>query len=183
MTKVKRQMILKGFKEKSKLKYLNKIVSNRIVDVTNNKIKSLGVIIHIDEVDDFDLFRKLAEFLNIRPNNLKVIAYSSNDEEVQKSWDSCFNSKDFAWNGKVKNVELQGFLDTKFDALISYYSKDELELKLLTAMSKAELKIGILQSDTSMNDLIIKTHLIEFDLFKSELFKYLTILKKIKNEQ
>ena len=102
---------------------------------------------------------------------------------MQKSWDSCFNSKDFAWNGKVKNVELQGFLDTKFDALISYYSKDELELKLLTAMSKAELKIGILQSDTSMNDLIIKTHLIEFDLFKSELFKYLTILKKIKNEQ
>ena len=47
-------------------------------------------------------------------------------------------------------------------------------------LSKAEFKVGILQTDERINDLIIKTKLKEFDVFKEELFKYLTILNKIK---
>ena len=82
----------------------------------------------------------------------------------------------------IKNIELQSFLNTKFDALISYYTKENLELKLLTARSKAKFKIGILRSDDRLNDLIIKTNLKEFDVFKAEVHKYLSILKKIKNE-
>ncbi len=78
---------------------------------------------------------------------------------------------------------MKTFLDTKFDALISYYLSDELELKMLTAMSQSAFKIGILQTDNRINDLIIKSNLSEFSVFKNELFKYLTILKKIKNEQ
>ena len=60
---------------------------------------------------------------------------------------------------------------------------EHLELKLLTGTSKAQFKIGILQSDARLNDLIIKTNLKEFDVFKAELHKYLNILNKIKNEQ
>jgi hypothetical protein len=175
-------MILKVFKEKSNKKYLNKMLSIRNVDVSDNKIKSLGIIIHIDAIDDFELFRSLSRELHIHANNLKVIAYSSSDKNMQSSWDSCFNTKDFGWNGTIKNVELNTFLETKFDALISYYEKDELELKLLTVLSQAKFKIGILQTDTRLNDLIIKTDLKEFNVFKNELIKYLTILKKIKNE-
>lgn len=175
-------MILKGFKEKSNKKYLNKLLSERQVNVVDNKIKSLGVILNIDEVDDFESFRKLADFINVRPNKLKVIAYSANKKEQSYRWDVCFNPKDFGWRGKIKNIELQTFLDTKFDALISYYTKEELELKLLTAKSKAQFKIGILQTDARLNDLIIKTNLKEFDVFRAELHKYLTILNKIKNE-
>jgi hypothetical protein len=50
----------------------------------------------------------------------------------------------------------------------------------MTALSKGKFKIGILQSDERLNDLIIKTKLTQFDLFKAEVFKYLSILKKIK---
>ncbi len=175
-------MILKVFKEKSKKKYLNKMLSIRNVNVSEHKIKSLGIIIHIDEIDDFELFRGLSKELNILQNNLKVIAYSSNDKNKQNFWDTCFINKDFGWNGKIKNVELNTFLETEFDALISYYTQDEIELKLLTTLSQAKFKIGILQTDTRLNDLIIKTDLKEFNVFKKELIKYLTILKKIKNE-
>jgi len=176
-------MILKVFKEKSNKKYLNRILLNRNVNVTDSKIKSLGVIIHIDEVDDFELFRGLVKLFNIHPNQIKVIAYTSNNKDEQNSWDTCFNEKDFGWKGTIKNVELQQFLDTKFDALISYYVQDELELKLMTAKSQAQFKVGIFQTDDRLNDLIIKTNIKEFNVFKNELFKYLTILNKIKNEQ
>ncbi|MCF8273148.1 MAG: hypothetical protein K9I95_04885 [Flavobacteriaceae bacterium] len=175
-------MILKVFKEKSNKKCLNKMLLNRDVIVNDSKIKSLGIIIHVDEIDDFELFRGLYKELKILPNNLKVIAYSSSNKDKLSSWDTCFNNKDFGWNGTIKNVELKTFLDTKFHALISYYANDVLELKLLTVLSQAPFKIGILQTDNRINDLIIKTNSNEFSVFKHELVKYLTILKKIKNE-
>ena len=175
-------MILKAFKEKSNIKRLNKLVSIRNVDINDSKIESLGVIMHIDEIDDFELFRSLALDLNIRPKNLKVIAFSNGNKEDHNSWDMCFDPKDFGWGGTIKDIELQSFLDTKFDALISYYTKDQLELKLLTALSKSKFKIGILQTDERLNDLIIKSNISEFNVFKDELIKYLTILNKIKNE-
>ncbi|MFL1012299.1 DUF6913 domain-containing protein [Flavisericum labens] len=173
-------MILKGFKEKSNKKYLNKLLSERKANVTNNKVVSLGVILNIDEITDFDRFRKLADYIKVRPNRLRIVAYSQDKKENLNSWDQCYNPKDFGWKGVIKNVELQEFLNTEFDALVSYYEKDELELKMMTALSKAKFKIGILQSDERLNDLIIKTNLKEFNLFKEEIFKYLNILKKIK---
>ncbi len=175
-------MILKAFKEKSNKKHLNKLISKRYTNVNDSKINSLGVILNIDEIDDFERFRNLTDFLKVHPNKLKIIAFSANKKELQHSWDLCFSPSDFGWNGHIKNVELKSFLNTKFDALISYYTHEQLELKLLTAMSEAQLKIGILQTDTRLNDLIIKTNLKEFNVFKAELHKYLTILKKIKNE-
>lgn len=171
--------ILKGFKQKSNEKYLDSIINSREVNVNNDKIKSLGIIFCIDELEDFELFRNLAEAIKVRPNKLKIIAYTESIKDAPNFWDTYYHSEDFGWNGKIKNVELQSFLDTKFDALVSYYEKDILELKLLTAMSKAKFKIGILKTDQRLNDFIIKTKLKEFYLFKRELVRYLNILKKI----
>jgi hypothetical protein len=175
-------MIFKLFKEKSNKKYLDNILAKRCIDNANSEIKSLGVIIHIDKYDDYESFRELASHLNIHNKNLKVIAYTTNEKTDNNSWDECFTIKDFGWHGKIKNISLKSFIETKFDALISYYEDDVLELKLITGMSKAHFKIGLFQEDNRLNDLIINTCLNEFIVFKNELFKYLTILKKIKNE-
>ena len=171
--------ILKDFKQKSNKKYLNRVLSSREIHVNDKKIKSLGVIFCLDDTEDFEIFRRLAETINVRPNRLKIIAYTESVKDAPNFWDTYYHSEDFGWRGKIKNVELQTFLDTKFDALISYYEKDVLELKLLTAISKAEFKIGILQTDERLNDFIIKTKLKQFNIFKKELIKYLNILKKI----
>ncbi|MBQ0786933.1 MAG: hypothetical protein KBT69_05510, partial [Oceanihabitans sp.] len=89
--------------------------------MNNDKIASLGVIVNIDEIIDFESFRELAKAMHVRPNKLKIIAFTSNEKEVVSVWDVCFNPKDISWNGKIKNKELQDFLDIPFDALISYY--------------------------------------------------------------
>ena len=172
-------MILKAFKEKSNIKCLNRLISERHVNIDDSRIKSLGVILNVDEVVDLELFRELAGYIHVRPNKFKIIAFSANKKEKQYAWDVCFNPNDFGWKGQIKNIELQTFLDTKFDVLISYYTQEQLELKLLTALSKAQLKVGVLQTDKRLNDLIIKTKIKEFNVFKAELYKYLTILNKI----
>lgn len=172
-------MILKAFKEKSNKKYLNKMLSKRQVSVDDSRVESLGVILNVDEFEDFSIFEDLAELIKVRANRLKIIAFSVDKKDNINAWDVCFTPKDFGWKGVIKNIELQSFLDEKFDALISYYTDEKLELKMLTVMSKAQFKIGILQTDSRLNDLIIKTGLKEFDVFKNEVFKYLTILNKI----
>jgi len=50
-------MILKGFKEKSNKKYLNKLLSERQVNVEGNMLISLGIIFNSDEIHDFESFR------------------------------------------------------------------------------------------------------------------------------
>ncbi|NJX14987.1 DUF6913 domain-containing protein [Tamlana crocina] len=172
-------MFLKGFKEKSNKKYLNKLLSERHANVNDSKIVSLGIIFNIDEVNNFEQFRKLADNIDVKPNRLKIIAFSESEKDNVNTWDACYNPKDFGWKGTVKNSELQEFLNTEFDALVSYYEDGVLELKLITALSKAKFKIGILQTDERLNDLIIKNPLKEFNSFKKEVHKYLTILNKI----
>ncbi|MFD2823891.1 DUF6913 domain-containing protein [Lacinutrix iliipiscaria] len=175
-------MILQGFKQKSNKKYLNSLLDSREVLLNEKKIVSLGVVLNIDEVNDFETFRRLANAIKVKPNKLKIIAFTSNKKDELNSWDVCFNPKDFGWHGKIKNIELQEFIETPFDALISYYTEEILELKLITAASQAKFKIGILQTDNRLNDFIIKTNLKQFNIFQKELIKYLNIFNKIKNE-
>ncbi|WP_282122208.1 DUF6913 domain-containing protein [Algibacter mikhailovii] len=173
-------MILKGFKEKSNEKYLNKLLSERHVNISDDAVISLGVVFNVDEVDKAELFYKLAEYIQVKENRVKIIAFSESKKEIISNWEECYNANDFGWNGTIKNSGLETFLDTKFDVLISFYERELLELKIITARSKAKFKIGIMQSDERVNDLIVKTSLNEFHLFKEEVFKYLKILKKIK---
>jgi hypothetical protein len=173
-------MILKGLKEKSIKKNLNTILNNREIHFNTHKIESLGIILNADETTDFESIKTIANTLNILPNKLKIIAFTESKKEVTYSWNDCFNPKDFGWNGKINNIELQTFLDTEFDLLISYYSKNVLELKYLTTASKANFKVGIFQIDTRLNDLIIKTNFKNLEAFKAELKKYLSVLNKLK---
>ncbi|MGB1210876.1 MAG: DUF6913 domain-containing protein [Lacinutrix venerupis] len=58
-------------------------------------------------------------------------------------------------------------------------SNDTTPLKLLTVSSKSKFKVGVLETDERVNDLIIKTEMNDFKTFTSELKKYLNILNKI----
>ncbi len=177
-------MILKVFKEKSNKKYLNKLLTNRHVNVTNGKVESLGVIVNNDEFTDLEQFEKLKSLLSLKDYSVKIITYTSKKESNTLVLnENCYNAKDFGYRGKLKKEALKSFIEEPFDVLISYYTHDILELKLLTASSKAKLKIGLLQTDERINDLIIKTPITAFNIFKNEVFKYLTILNKIKHEQ
>lgn len=173
-------MFLRAFKEYSNKKFLNKLLSERYVNVDNSVIESLGIVFCLEETKDFELFKNLSEKIKVHFNNIKIIAFSKEKKNDLNTWDMCFHADDFGWKGEIKNTELQSFIDKKFDVLISYYLAENLELKLITAKSKAKFKIGNLQTDSRLNDLIIKTNLNEFNVFENEVFKYLTILNKIK---
>ena len=77
-------MILKGFKQKSIKKYINKLLSQVPESVADGTIDSLGIIFNLDEIDDFEWFKELSNIIKIHPNKLKIIAFSSKKEEAQE---------------------------------------------------------------------------------------------------
>lgn len=172
-------MILKGFKEKSNKKYIDTTLKKRIVVGDTNKVKKVGVLVSIEESIDYNMFRTLSEDLGIEENKVEVIAFTSEKKTEDCLFKPTYNSKDLGWKGVMKHPELKTFVNAEFDVLISYYKQGITGLKLITTASKAKLKVGILTEDERLNDLIIKTELMDFEGFRSELIKYLDILNKI----
>ena len=172
-------MFLKVFKVKSNQKFINKLLTDRYVAVSDKKMESVGVVLNINEFSDFEAFRNYFKNLGLQLPKIKVIAFVDDEKQADQLWDTYFNRKDFGWNGEVKNVDLQEFIKTNFDVLISYHKANILELNLIAALSNANFKVGLSNDDKRLYDLIMDINPKEFDVFQLELHKYLTVLNKL----
>ena len=172
-------MILKGYKAKSNQKFINKLLDARNTVLSPKKIESVGILFSVKEFDDFDAFRNVFKNLNVDVNKIKIFGYVDDLKQLERYKEQFFTIKQIGWKGHIKNDLLKNFLNTEFDALISYYKQDNLSLNLATASSKANFKIGLSNADQRLNDLIIDVDPKEFELFQQELKKYLTKLNKI----
>lgn len=172
-------MFLRRFREKSNQKYINNLLDSDERNVHQNKIDTVGVILNFDEFNNYDQLRALLKNIGIKDNKVKFIAYIDDEGIKPNSWDAFFSPKDFGWKGKVNNTELEQFINTKFDALISFYNAEDLELKLVSASSRANFKIGINNSEPRLYDLIINIKTKDLQVFQNEIFKYLKVFNKI----
>ncbi len=173
-------MIFKAFKEKSNQKHINRLLISRNASSSNSPIESVGIVLNLKEFGDLNAFRSFIAELGVLPPKTQVITFVEDNKITDKLWDTYFSPRDFGWKGLIKNSDLQNFIDTDFDALICYYKQHSVELNLITASSKAKFKIGIANEHLKMYDLVIDIATDQFELFKTELKKYLTILKKLK---
>lgn len=165
-------MFLKLFKDKSNQKYINRLLNSSISNVKNKKIESVGILLNLIEFSDYDVFKKFIKSLGVKDNKLKFIAFIEDEKDALNSWDAYYNINDFGWRGKINNIELQEFINTNFDLLISYYQEDRYELNVVTALSKANFKVGISRHDERLHDFIVKVEPKHIETFKTELLKY-----------
>jgi len=126
------------------------------------------------------MFRELAKDLKVNPNKIKIIAFTEDEKSVETSRELLYSKKQIGWNAKIKNPELQQFIDSNFDALLCFYNEEVIELNLVTALSKANFKIGLSGIDERLYNFIIDTNSKSFNIFTEELKKYLSIFNKIK---
>ena len=109
-------MFFKLFKKKSNDKYLNNILNSRKPSVDSQKIKSVGVILNLEEYDDYDSLRNVLKYLGVNENKIKFVAPPIKFC-TDTSWDSYFTPLDFGWNGNISNYDVNEFIETEFDAL------------------------------------------------------------------
>jgi hypothetical protein len=172
-------MFFKRLKALSLQKNITLVLKSRAKDFHRAKVTSVGIIFDYDSYCDYAFFQDLMNGLGIMDNKIRFIAMINQEKNRPNSWDSFFSLENFDWLGRSKNIEIDEFVDQPFDLLISYYSPNKLELNLVTALSKANFKIGINSKDARLHDLIIEVDPSKTDVFKIELLKYLTQLNRL----
>ena len=172
-------MFFKQFRTLSLQKNITLILKSRIKNFQSGKVNSIGVIFDCDSYYNYDFFRNFIKDLGVKDNKVRFIAKVDLEKNKPNSWDSFFSLDNFDWLGRPKSVEIDEFVAQPFDVLISYYKTNQLELNLVTALSKANFKIGITNEDTRLHDLTIDIEPENTDVFKTELIKYLTQLNRL----
>ena len=172
-------MFLKLFRKRSNQKYINKILNSKRSKISEKKIRSVGIILSLEEFKDYDKIKEIFTDFGINENRIKFITYLSDKDFQLNHWDDYFSPEDFGWSGNITNIALNEFIDFKYDVLISYYRLDNTDLNLVTAKSKANFKIGISNFDQRLNDFIIDIGTEHVNVFRNELEKYLKGLNKI----
>lgn len=179
------QMIFKAiqgkFKIKSGVKFLEDELSKPKAESNRNKeIISVGCIVDMDKFTDPEALNKLISDLKLKPNGVKIIGYKK-DEAVHSPFGiQFFTDKDLGWNGTLENSSVSEFTGREYDLLINYYTEDKLVLKLVTARTQARIRVGFSSVDAKLNDIIFNTSIANFDVFRTELKKYLRVLNEIK---
>lgn len=177
-------MVFKGlkdkFKHKSGLKYLRRELKTfpAVVD-RQPGIRAVGVIADLEEFKEEERFYELVESLGLKPNAIKIIGYREFYDKNSPYATPVFSDKDLGWKGGIENSYALEFLSREYDLLINYFDQPRLLMQLMSIKTRAAFRIGFDGLDPVFNDLILQSPLSDFETFKKELKKYLTLFKQL----
>lgn len=161
-------------------RHLQKQIAELPLPVIREKgIARIGCLVDVDHFPDVAVFYELQTLLSLKPDAVKIIGYTSKDPETLSYTIPLFSDRDLGWRGGIKNKEVAAFIKQEYDLLLNYYDQDHLMLELVSVATPARLKVGLGTVDPNMNDLILHLPLKDFNGFKDELKKYLTILNEL----
>ncbi|NKI32564.1 DUF6913 domain-containing protein [Croceivirga thetidis] len=167
------------FKVKSGQKYLEDEL-NRPKPFSEKKgISSIACIVDMDSFKNAEAFNALVKELGLKPNAINIIGYKKSEDKAGMFSIPFVVEKDLGWNGSIENGDFSEFAGRNYDVLINYYTADRLVLKLMSVKVNARLRVGLVEADNLMNDLIFDCQLGDIKTFQAELKKYLKILKEI----
>ncbi|MGS2760857.1 DUF6913 domain-containing protein [Sinomicrobium sp. M5D2P9] len=174
-------MFFKKYKEKAAHKILKNglpVTGNRQGE-GNGKVSSLACVINLDEFDNTEVFKVLAQEMGIRQENFRVIGFTRQQDTNAYYGIPVFREEELGWKGEIRNGHYKELLEKPYDMLLSYYSKPNLLLGLATLQVRAAFKVGLTGEYEKGNDFILNVSPDRFPEFREELIKYLTILNKI----
>jgi hypothetical protein len=145
---------------------------------SGDEVQRIGVLLDSENESLRHHFLALKEELGLRDNHFKVVI--CDDEKKEDLYQGLtFGLKDLSWNGKIRNGEIQSFIQQEIDILISFTKTDNKLAALLATVASAKFKVGRWEEPDSSEifDLVISAGLEEVEIFLTELTKYLKILK------
>lgn len=147
--------------------------SNRKIKIVPNKKLSVGLLIDskFDLNDSF--IQKLAMNLELSKDRFDITVYNNNNFKTFNV--NLISIEDVGLFGKLP-LGINKFLNRRFDLLFNLHYNNPL-LSLLSSLSKSNFRIGLIQADKRLNDLIINLSP-ENLKFIDESVKYLNIIFK-----
>ncbi len=174
--------MLRGLKDKSLQKALERALSERQAYNKQVKLKTLGVLLDARQSVDVMSVMRLADQLGVKALDLDVLGLKEpKDTAKQKASNNTnyFDEKMISSSGSFKSNSIEDFVNKPFDVLISFYAVEQKGLDLVAAKSNAKFKVGFANVDNRINDLVLGVDPNNSDQYISELKKYLKILEII----
>ncbi|WP_306352492.1 DUF6913 domain-containing protein [Flavobacterium sp. '19STA2R22 D10 B1'] len=172
-------MFIKFIKDFSAKKILKKSLFNVKDNHSNDVVRTIGLLIDETYFLEKEALIKSLVKNGIPENKIKVLVYRDRLKKNEEYKYPTFSNKQIGWDGQINNEDVQNFVKEKFDMLISYYDTEKLALMLITNNSKANFKVGFSTIDKRLNHFMINTNAENYEVFTTELFKYLRILNKV----
>jgi hypothetical protein len=163
--------------------FLKKNVTKRLLKQKNQlvqkKIASVGLLVDESYFSNTEALVDQIVSQGIDKEQIKILVYKDRIKSKEVLNTPFLSLKDISFTGEINKKEVIDFLETPFDLLINYYDVNKYALVLLSVQSKANFKVGFDTVDKRVNHFILKMLVDQYELFTSELFKYLKILNKI----
>jgi hypothetical protein len=171
-------MIIKGIKlAVAKLK-IAQLVKNRQLKAYSIPVKSIGIIVDLENHRALTQLEKLKKQFNISEANFKVVTYIPNGKKPSDFEGDIYSFKNINFVAGINNEGMNKITSESLDLLITFAEENNTAAHLLTAHCRAGIKVGRYQKNAALFDMIIQADN-DAELFTEELTKYLKQLKKI----
>lgn len=172
-------MFFNYFKDYFLKKKLKSSLSNGGVVASNNKIKTIGIL-----VDERSFFQTLAlkEALiehNFLAKNISILAFRDPIKVNEENSYPVFGWKHINWSFQIQEALVVDFMQNPFDVLLSYYDVNNGLLQWITLQSKASFKVGFFSVDKRLNNILINTQTMNYKEFVQEFVRVLQLFNKI----
>jgi hypothetical protein len=163
--------------------FLKKNVTKRLLkqkdQLVKKKITSVGLLVDESYFSNTEALVDRIVLQGIDKEQIKTLVYKDRIKSKEVLNQPFLSLSDISFTGEINKKEVIDFLETPFDLLINYYDVNKYAMVLLSVQSKANFKVGFDTVDKRVNHFILKMLVDQYELFTSELFKYLKILNKI----
>ena len=170
--------MIKRIKAYSFKKKKEKSLKKRDLSQRNTKLETLAVLIDVNYVKDKSHIESIGAALKLDENKVQFLYFDKTEKKAVPDSNK-FSLNDFKWNGNVMNYRVKDFIENPVDVFIGVFSNQNELLNSVSAQSCARFKIGYLDADQEIFDLILNINPEDEKLFQSETIKFLKILNKI----
>ncbi len=171
--------MIKRIKNYSLQKKRDKSLKDRDLSQRNSKLETLSVLIDLNYIKHTTPIESFGKTLKLDEKKVQILYFDNTEKKSSEADSNKFSPNDFKWNGNAMNQNVKFFIDNPVDVLIGVFSNQNKLLNSLAAQSLARFKIGYLDADSEIFDLILNINPEKENLLQSETIKFLKILNKI----
>lgn len=123
-------------------------------------VKTVGILFDATNPEDYELVKRYVVYLREHRKKVKAIGFFNTKGIHEMTYSKLeydfFSIKELNWFGKPSTAVIKNFINEEFDLLIDLNIQDHFPLKYISALSKANFKVGKYQeNETETYDLMI----------------------------
>ena len=171
-------MIFKSLHNRLLSKKIEKSLTELSKDhrIKPNPIKTLACIVDPSFPISPDNFIDLSNSLGLKEKDFKIITFQKNRNIFNVFSSLNMTPECVSFYGNLDGKDSLEFVSFEYDLLINLFKSNRF-LTLLSSKTNAKFRVGFESVDSRLNDLIFSQKIIKYNDFKTEIVKYLKMIK------